>query len=321
MNKKEIKALVAFSWGLDSLLAIKVLEDQWIKCTALTFESPFFSADKSRKQCEKYWIDLKVINFSEDHFEIVKNPANWYWKNMNPCIDCHWFMFWEMAKIAEKEWYDIIASWEVLWQRPMSQNKNSLAKVKKIAWKDVLRPLSAKLMEETEYERKWLVDREKLLDFSWRSRKRQFELAKKFWLEDYESPWWWCLLTTIEYSKKLKNYIENFWEWAKFFDAEFLKFWRDRIFSDWDKKFFAVMWRNQDDNKKIFEKFIQSNKNYFLIKMKDFSGPTVVVNSFWNKITEKILDEIWEWFKEKVKKVREQVWDWKVELNIIEFNK
>jgi len=76
---KKIKALVSFSWWLDSLLAINILKKQWIDVTALTFEAPFFSSKKSKIQCEKYWIKLKIIDFSKDHFEIVKNPKNWHW--------------------------------------------------------------------------------------------------------------------------------------------------------------------------------------------------------------------------------------------------
>ncbi len=322
---KKTRAIISFSWWLDSLLAVKVLEKQWIECMALTFEAPFFSADSSRIQCEKYWIKLKVIDFSKDHFEIVKNPEHWHWKNMNPCIDCHWFMFKIALEVAEKEWYDLVASWEVMWQRPMSQNKNSLLKVKKIAWKDILRPLSALLMEETTYEKEWLVDRSQLLWISWRSRKTQLELAEKFWLKDFESAWWWCVLTTIEYSNKLRKYIEIFWKKANYLDATFLRLWRERFLSEktssWEKNFLAVMWRNKEDNKKIFDNFIKSDENYFLINMKNFSWPAVILNTFWNEISEKIKNEISEWFKEKVSKVKKEVWEWNLELKISRFIK
>ena len=41
----------------------------------------------------------------------------------------------------------------------------------------VLRPLSARLLPETEVEKKGLVDRSKLMDIQGRSRKPQFKLA------------------------------------------------------------------------------------------------------------------------------------------------
>jgi hypothetical protein len=52
----------------------------------------------------------------------------------------------------------------------------------------ILRPLSAKLMPPTLIG---VVDREKLLGFSGRSRKPQITLAAKYKIEDYPSPSRW----------------------------------------------------------------------------------------------------------------------------------
>ena len=50
------KALILLSGWLDSVLALKVLESQWIDCTAITFHTPFFLKSKSRKTCNKQLI-------------------------------------------------------------------------------------------------------------------------------------------------------------------------------------------------------------------------------------------------------------------------
>lgn len=313
------KALVMFSGWLDSLLSIKLLEKQWIDVTAITYTTPFFSSKKAEKFAERYWIKLRIIDISDKHFKIVKNPKNWYWKNMNPCIDCHWFMFKTAWEIAEKEWFDIIASWEVLGQRPMSQNKNALGKVQKIAWKDVLRPLSAKLMEETSYEKKWLVNRTKLMDFSWRWRWRQAELAKELWLEEYESAWWGCLLTAIEYSKKLKELIESNKEKVKPIDAEIIKHWRIKIFENNWKKIFTVMWRIKEDNDKLTEIFESLDENYYMFSLSDFAWPRLIAISFWEKINDDSVKEITLWIQSKLKKAKDEkilnlkIWKWNKE--------
>ena len=52
----------------------------------------------------------------------------------------------------------------------------------------VLRPLSAKLLPESEPERKGLVDRRKLLAIRGRRRLPQLNLARKFGLEDFPNP-------------------------------------------------------------------------------------------------------------------------------------
>jgi len=300
------KALVMFSGWLDSLLAIKILEKQWVDVTAITYTSPFFSSKKAEKFAKQYSIKLRVININDKHFEIVKNPENWYWKNMNPCIDCHGFMFKTAWEIAEKEWFDVIASWEVVGQRPMSQNRNALIKVQKIAWRDVLRPMSAKLMEETSYEKKWLIDREQLLDISWRSRKRQVELTKEFWLDEYESAWWWCLLTTIEFSKKLKELIELNKEKVKPIDAKLIKHWRVKIFENNWNKYYSIMWRIKEDNDTLIEMFKDLDENYFMFSLVDFAWPRLILLTFWEKINEELEKEITLYIQTKVKKSKEE---------------
>ena len=41
---------------------------------------------------EQIGIRLEVVDFSKEHFEMVKNPKHGFGKNMNPCIDCHAMM-------------------------------------------------------------------------------------------------------------------------------------------------------------------------------------------------------------------------------------
>ena len=194
---RQIKALVLFSGGLDSVLAVKVLQEQNIKVTAVCFCSNFFDEQQAKKVARKIGIKLIIKNFSKKHLEMVKNPQYGYGKNMNPCIDCHLLMlreakkmmfyevFWQMCFwpfLSNKRKYDFVATGEVLGQRPMSQNRRMLELIEKKAGLEgyLLRPLSAKLLAETEIEKKGFINRDKLLDISGRSRKRQLELAKKF---------------------------------------------------------------------------------------------------------------------------------------------
>ncbi len=309
------KALIMFSWWLDSLLAIKILEKQWINCTWLCFTTPFFGKEKAEKQAEKFWIKLMTKDIASVHFDVLKNPQYWYGKNMNPCIDCHGFMFHTAWKIADELWFDIIASWEVLWQRPMSQNKQALWIVNKLAWRDVLRPLSAKLMEETSYEKEWLVDREQLLDIQWRWRWRQIEMTKEYWLEWYISPGGWCLLTEPGYSDKLRKLIELEPSKILSIDAELIKYWRLDIVNSTDYKLYTVTWRDKDNNLKLID--IVNNKNqlsqndinknniYYIIDLDWIMWPTVILRilSDNQEITEEIELELKKIFRSKMKKL------------------
>ncbi len=200
-----------FSGGLDSMLAVCVLMDQGIDVHALTFETPFFTANKARQTAKHLNIPLTVMDITPQHLEMLKNPPHGYGRNLNPCIDCHALMLKFAGKFMKKIGADFIFTGEVLGERPMSQNMNSLAVVAKASgYRDyVLRPLSAQLLPETKPEKDGLIDRSKLLGIHGRSRKTQFLLAQKYGISDYETPSGGCALTYEGYSKKLKELLEH----------------------------------------------------------------------------------------------------------------
>jgi len=102
---------------------------------------------------------------------------------------------------------DFLATGEVLDERPMSQNKRSLSIVANDSgYADlIVRPLSARLLEPSKPEREGWVDREKLLDFRGRGRKRQFQLAKDLGVVDYPSPAGGCRLTEPNFCDRLRD--------------------------------------------------------------------------------------------------------------------
>ena len=57
-----IKALGLLSGGLDSTLAVKVLQEQAIEVTAITFVTPFFSSKKAQKAADTLKIPIIVKN-------------------------------------------------------------------------------------------------------------------------------------------------------------------------------------------------------------------------------------------------------------------
>jgi tRNA-specific 2-thiouridylase len=174
------KALAMVSGGLDSTLAAKLMMEQGIEVIGICFESHFFNADNARRMAEQIHMPLKVVDFSKEHFDLVKNPKHGYGKNMNPCIDCHAMMMNYCGRMLEEMNADFIITGEVLNQRPMSQNRSSLDVVKKESGfaDKILRPLCAKNLPPTKMELDGLVDRDKLLDLSGRERKIQMELAE-----------------------------------------------------------------------------------------------------------------------------------------------
>jgi tRNA-uridine 2-sulfurtransferase len=181
LHLKKAKGLGLCSGGLDSMLAALVLREQGIGVFWVSFETPFFSADKARRASGQTGIPLTVVDITDRYLPMLKHPPGGYGKYMNPCMDCHALMFRIAGEIMVEKGYDFLFSGEVMGQRPMSQTKNSLRYVEKRSGFDglILRPLSARLLPETIMEQKGMVDRERLCDFSGRSRKPQMGPGEK----------------------------------------------------------------------------------------------------------------------------------------------
>lgn len=204
---KQVKALAAFSGGLDGMLASKILIDQGIYVEGITFDSPFFDVAAGKKAALALGIPWRAVDFTGDIVNLLFSPPSGFGKNMNPCIDCHATMFKRLKELAVADGFDFIFSGEVVGQRPMSQNRSAMNRVKNIseAGDILLRPLSAKLLPPTLMEEKGLVDREKLLDISGRGRKRQLAMAKEFSFSYVPSPGGGCLLTDPGYANRLRT--------------------------------------------------------------------------------------------------------------------
>jgi tRNA U34 2-thiouridine synthase MnmA/TrmU len=157
-------------------------------------------------------ISIDVIDISREYLEVLRHPKYGYGKNMNPCIDCR-IMTMAMARdIMEESGASFVYSGEVLGQRPMSQHRPSLRLIEKESGLEdrLLRPLSAKLLPETEPERLGLVDRSRLMAFSGRSRKPQYALAHEYGYDNLPQPaGGCCLLTDPVYGRKLKDLFDH----------------------------------------------------------------------------------------------------------------
>ncbi len=264
------KAIGLISGGLDSLLAARVLLDQGIELLGLSFETPFFGPGTAKRIAVQLGIPLRVMEISEEHLKIVMNPPPGYGSAMNPCIDCHALMIRNAGQIMEEEGYDFIFTGEVLNQRPMSQNRQSLQLVAKLSGYSefLLRPLSAKLLPETRVEREGIVDRGRMLDIQGRSRKRQLALAQDYGLVEFGTPAGGCLLTERGFSVKLRELFEmgNF----DLRDVRLLKL--GRHFRIGTVK--MVLGRNEEENRKIKE---MRRDGDVLLSAEHFPGPVALV--------------------------------------------
>lgn len=208
---RKARGFSLMSGGLDSQLAIKVLERAGAEVEALCFSSPFFSSELARKTADSLGVKLNIIDFTDDIISLVENPKRGFGGAMNPCIDCHATMIKRAGELMVARGFDFVATGEVMGQRPMSQNKQSLGIVERDSGLKgrLVRPLSAKLLEPTIPESEGILNRDALLDIQGRSRDRQIALAEEFGIKEYPSPAGGCKLTEDGFCRKLKDLKDN----------------------------------------------------------------------------------------------------------------
>lgn len=277
MNKKAIALL---SGGLDSTLAVKLMLEQGIEIVALNFKSPFCNCDgKSRDGCkshaikvaEDFEVEIKVVHKGLDYLEVVRHPKFGYGSGINPCVDCRIFSFQMAKELMPTVGASFIITGEVIGQRPMSQRKHPMFLIEKEAGLEglIVRPLSAKLLPPTIPEQMGIIDREKMLGISGRSRKEQIKVAKEFEVEDYPCSSGGCLLTDQNFASRLKDYFghseKNVWS-----EMKLLQIGRHfRVSSDLK----VIVGRNEDDNKKLHA-FKVDGDTFF--EPEGFSGPAAL---------------------------------------------
>ena len=279
------KAIVLFSGGLDSRLTAKLLEKQGFEIHLVFVKLPFGGGCCNDIPCiinfaqtQGYYLHIidatKGQKFKE-YLELTKNPKYGRGKALNPCKDCKIFIFKQAKKEAKKLKIEVIATGEVIGQRPMSQMKEILLFDEKKAGlqNKILRPLSAKLLPETEYEKKGLVNREKLLSLHGRQRIEQIELAKKYKIK-YPTPAGGCLLCEKDYAKKVKCLFD--YKNPKYEETLFLK--RGRMFKD-----NGLIFVGRDHKENIFIEEIAKKIKWNILVDEEISGPTVVYDQKQDK--------------------------------------
>lgn len=213
-----IKAVALLSGGLDSRLAIRVIQEQGIDVFAANYVTCFCTCtakgsckSEARRACEELGVPLKVFSTTREFLEILKHPRHGYGRNMNPCVDCRILMFRKAKEYMEEIGASFLVTGEVLGQRPMSQRRDAMRLIDREAGVEglVLRPLCAKHLSITTPEREGWVDREKLLAISGRSRKEQMRLAESYDMRDYPCAAGGCLLTNEGFANKVRDLLAH----------------------------------------------------------------------------------------------------------------
>lgn len=267
------KAIALFSGGLDSILAARIIMEQGIEVFGVNFITEFSASDLKRYTkrvldiASQINMESKVVDISSEYLTLLKNPSYGFGANINPCIDCKIFMLKKAKEMMSEIGASFIITGEVLGERPMSQRRDALNIIeKKSGLKGYLvRPLSAKLLVPTVPEEQGVLDREKLFSIKGRSRKPQFELAKRFAIEKFFTPAGGCLLTDPTFTKRLEDIINH--NELDMDNVRLLKVGRHFRFDDKTK---FVLGRDEKDNDLVME--LRKNGD-IVFEPDDYPGP------------------------------------------------
>ncbi|PIW32129.1 MAG: tRNA (5-methylaminomethyl-2-thiouridylate)-methyltransferase [Nitrosopumilales archaeon CG15_BIG_FIL_POST_REV_8_21_14_020_37_12] len=279
-EKKQKKKVVALlSGGLDSQLAVKMMQEQGFDVSAVAIKTPFCDFDcgrgcgfEIRERADDLNVNLKTVYLGDEYIEMLKHPKYGVGAGFNPCIDCRAMMFEAAKKHMNEIGADFIISGEVLGQRPMSQHAPALRTIEKESGLvgKIVRPLSAGLLPETDPEKEGLIKRENMGMIKGRTRKNQLEMAKKYGIENPPNAGGGCLLTDPTFGIKAKDLFEHV-ETPTINDIDLLKIGR-HFRLDEQTKF--VVGRNKDENEMI--KAIALPED-ILLEARDYVGPVSIL--------------------------------------------
>ena len=276
-KKKKIVALL--SGGLDSQLAIKMMQEQGFDVSAVAIKTPFCDFDcgrgcgfEIRERADDLDVNLKTVYLGDEYIEMLKHPKHGIGAGFNPCIDCRSMMFDAAKKHMEEIGAEFIISGEVLGQRPMSQHAPALRTIENesdLVGK-IVRPLSAALLPETDPEKDGLIKRENLGMIRGRTRRGQLDMAKKYGIENPPNAGGGCLLTEPHFGIKAKDLFSHTKN-PTINDIDLLKIGR-HFRLDEETKF--IVGRNKDENEMIKAIALPGD---ILLEAKDFVGPVSIL--------------------------------------------
>lgn len=276
-EKKKVVALL--SGGLDSQLAVRMMQKQGFEVSAVAIKTPFCDFDcgrgcgfEIRERADDLDVNLKTVYLGDEYIEMLKHPKYGRGAGFNPCVDCRAMMF-DVAKKRMKEIdAEFIISGEVLGQRPMSQHKKALRTVEVESELDgkIVRPLSGGLLPATDPEKTGLIRREDLGMIRGRSRKPQLAMAREFGIEDPPNAGGGCLLTDPTFGRRTRDLFEHT-DTPSINDIDLLKVGRHHRLDQYTK---MVVGRNHAENGTIR---MLARPADITLEVRDHMGPTTIL--------------------------------------------
>ena len=276
-EKRKVVALL--SGGLDSQLAVKMMQSQGFEVSAVAIKTPFCDFDcgrgcgfEIRERADTLGVNLKTVYLGDEYIEMLKNPKHGFGSGMNPCIDCRSMMFKAAKKHMDEIGADFIISGEVLGQRPMSQHGPALKTIERESELEgyIVRPLSGALLPKTIPEENGLIKRENLGMVRGRTRRMQLQMAQEYGIENPPNAGGGCLLTDPAFAIRAKDLFSHM-DHPSTNDIDLLKIGRHFRLDNTTK---VIVGRNQDENNMIKALALPNDIVFYA---KDHVGPNTLL--------------------------------------------
>ena len=271
------RAVALLSGGLDSMLAVRILQRQGFEVEALNIRT-FFECGNARaaRAAAELEVRLTVLSVADDYLDVIRQPVYGYGKGVNPCVDCRIYMCKMAGQFMHQVDACLVVTGEVLGQRLMSQRRWQVEVIEQKSGIEgrLLRPLSAKLFPPTIPEREGLIDRDRLYEFTGRGRRELIRLAERLGIREIPQPSTGCALTQVTFAPRVRDLITAHPD-ATRWDFELLNTGRHLRIDAHTK---AVVGRNEAENALLGDFFGRADAcEAALVHPESFLGPDVLL--------------------------------------------
>lgn len=186
-----MRCVALFTGGLDSQLAVRLIQREGIEVVGLHVQTPLCSGNSAaaRAAAERLGIELHSVVLDEAFCQLLRQPRFGRVAGAAPCLDCRIAIFAPASAMMVDLEAEFVISGEVVGQRARTAVRDLEVVAHHAGHGErLLRPLSAGLLPTTMPEQRGWVDRSRLLSLQGKGRKEQLRLAAELDIDPVPPP-------------------------------------------------------------------------------------------------------------------------------------
>jgi len=202
-----VHALMLFSGGVDSQLALCLLRDQGVSVRAVTFSHPLCAVVDAKQVAAQWSVEHRVEDISSALIKALERTGPSGCRDGAPCQILHAEMLRRAKGLLREYRCHFLVTGETLSDRFPWQTVEGFAHMDRSAGCEglVVRPLSAKLLAETEPERQEWIRRDDLGAFKGRCEKERLRLAGHYKIVVPEGRGTECCILNETFARRVED--------------------------------------------------------------------------------------------------------------------